>query len=208
MPNYEFKTSGLLGAAFPWSYRFRGSSAASEATLAASFNTAALALWNTTTNGLKNFTSADVTTTKTTVATLDATMHWVTATDTALTVTGIDANASLPWNVAEVVSLRSAGRTKSSHGRIYLPPFAEDQVVAHVILAATTAKMKIVFDAFWTAIGTAGVIPFVVNMKPLKNGSPAFTTKSFISYDISDKPAQQRRRVSKIVPTRVSGAIP
>ncbi len=208
MPNYEFKTSGLLGAVFPWSYRFRGSSAASEATLATSFNTAALALWNTTTNGLKNFCSADVTTTKTTVATYDATFHWVTATDVALAVTGIDANASMPWHVAEVVTLRSANRTKWAHGRIYLPPFAEDQVASHVIIPATTAKMKIVFDAFWTAMGTAGVIPLVVNMKALKNGQAAFTTKSFISYDISDKPARQARRVSKVVPTRVSGAIP
>lgn len=208
MANFEFKQSGTLGGILPWSYRFRGSSASSEATLATAYTSAATALWNTTTNGLKNFCSADVVATKTTVATLNASMHWVTATDTAMSVTGIDANASLPWNIAEVVTLRSAGRTKSSHGRIFLPAFAEDQVVAHIIIAATTAKMKIVFDAFWTAIGVAGVIPFVVNMKPLKNGTPAFTTQSFISYDISDKPAQQRRRVSKIVPTRVTGAIP
>lgn len=208
MANYEFKTFGLLGAAFPWSYRWRGSSAASEATLSSAFNTATSALWTTATNGLQNFCSADVTVTGTTVATLNATMHWVTATDATLSIAGTDANASMPWNIAEVITLRSAGRRKSSHGRFFLPPFAEDQVAAHVLIAATTAKMKIVFDAYWTAIGTAGVIPFVVNMKPLKDGTPAFTTQSFISYDISNKPAQQRRRVSKIVPLRVSGNIP
>lgn len=208
MPNYEFKTSGLLGGAFPWSYRWRGSSAASEATLAAAFATANTALWTTATNGLENFCSADVTVTGVLVATLNATMHWVSATPGVSTATGTDANASMPWNIAEVVTLRSAGRRKSSHGRIFLPPFAEDQVASHVIIAATTAKMKIVFDAYWSAIGTAGVIPFVTNMKPLKDGTPAFTTQSYISYDISNKPAQQRRRVSKVVPLRVTGNIP
>lgn len=207
MTDFAMRATGLIGGSLPWSIGFRAFGSISESAASTSFSTRVNTLFNTTTNGLKNFMSADVELTGTKTTTLNAAMKQTTVTATSLAVTGIDANPSLPWNIAEVVTLRSAFANKSGHGRIFLPPFAEDQVVAHVIKAATTASMKTVFDAFFAGLVADGLTLFVVNMKTLKDGTAAFTKKNLVTYDISDKPAQQRRRVSKVIPTRVAGII-
>jgi len=204
--NFRCTINGLIGGSFPWSNRIHVSGATAESTLATDFAAAVTALYTTATNGLENFMSADVTLTGVLVCTLNATMHQTTGTEAALSITGTDANASLPWDTAEVITWRSAQRTKYGHGRWYLPPFAEDQIVSHVVKPATTAKMKLVLDPFFESFGSAGVVPFLYNERARKDGTPPYTITNIINYDISDKPARQRRRVSKIVPTRVVGA--
>jgi hypothetical protein len=205
--NFSGRVNGLLGASLPWSFGFWMTATISEAAVSTAFNTNISALFTTATNGLQNFMSADVTVTGTVVSTLNATMHQTTATRASLALTGTDANASLPWHNAEVVTLRSVQATKSGHGRIYLPPFAEDQVTAHVIKSATVTSMVTVFNSFFSAMNTAGVSFFVFNKKPLKDGTPAYTQHVLQTFDVPNKPARQARRVSKVVPTRVAGVV-
>lgn len=205
MANFSARVNGLLGGSLPWSFGFHVSSALTEGQVSTDFNTAVNTLFNTATNGLQNFMSSDVTATGTAVSTLNSTMHQTTKTSATLSITGSDANASLPWNIAEVVTLRSANFTKWGHGRIFLPPFAEDQVTAHVIKAATMTSMQTVFNAFFASLTGAGIQPFIFNKVTRKDGTPPYTITNLTSYDISNKPAQQRRRVSKVVPTRTIG---
>lgn len=208
MANYRATASGLLGGTLPWSYHMGLQSASTEATVAANWNAATVALWNTATNGLQNFMSADVTLTSTNVSTLNATFHQTTKTvvNTSLPIAGTDANASLPWNIAEVMTLRTGFATKWGHGRIFLPPFAEDQITAHVIKAATMTSMQTVFNTFFASLTGAGHVPYIYNARTLKDGTLPFTIRICTGYDLSNKPAQQRRRVSKVVPTRTQGA--
>lgn len=205
MANFRAQMFGTLGGTLPWSTGLWLSGAIVEGTLATDFDDAAQNLFDTTTDGLKNFMSADVVLTGTSVSTLNATMHQTTKTTSSDDVPGIDANASLPWNIAEVVTLRSPLATKYGHGRMFLPPFAEDQIVAHVIKSATIASMAIVFDAFFAALIGAGATPFIFNKRTRKDGTAPYTVTNLTSYDLSNKPAQQRRRVSKVIPTRVVG---
>lgn len=208
MTTFSCRINGLIGASLPWSTGFKCTGSLSEAAASTLFNAQATALWNTAVNGLQNFMSADIATTDTRVITLDpATFKQTTATTAAMVIAGTDANASLPWDTAHVITLRSALLRKSGHGRMFLPAFAEDQIVAHVLKAATTAKMKIVFDAFFANLVAGGLQPVICNGRVLNDGTPAFTFKTLTTYDISDKPAQQRRRVSKVVPTRLAGVI-
>ena len=205
MSTYRCKVFGTLGGILPWSTAIHVSGATAEGTLSTDFTNAITALWTTATNGLENFMSADVEVTGTEVVTLNATMHQTTGTLATLAISGTDANASLPWNIAEIVTLRSPQRTKWGHGRMFLPPFAEDQVASHVIIAATMTKMALVFNTFFASLATAGVQPFIYNARPRKDGTPAFTITNLTFYDLSNKPAQQRRRVSKLVPARTIG---
>ena len=205
MTNFRAQMYGLIGGALPWSSGLYMSGALPEATLATDWNDGVGNLFGTAVNGLKNFMSADVTLTGTSVTTLNATMHQTTITRLDQPITGVDANASLPWNNAEVITTRSAFATKWGHGRLYMPPFAEDQIVAHVIKGATVASMIIVFEALFAALVGAGATPFVFNKKTRKDGTPPYTITDLTGFDISNKPAVQRRRVSKVVPTRVVG---
>jgi hypothetical protein len=205
MANFDAEMYGLLGGILPWSSGLHLSGAIVEGTLATDWDDAVQNLFDTTTNGLKNFMSADVTLTGTSVSTLNSVMRQTTKTVNADSIAGIDANASLPWNIAEVITTRSAQYTKSGHGRMFMPPFAEDQIVAHVIKSATIASMVIVFDAFFAALTGAGATPFIFNERTKKDGTPPYTVTDLTHYDVSNKPAQQRRRVSKLVPTRTTG---
>lgn len=208
MSNYRAVASGLLGGSLPWSFHMGLQSSSTESTVADNWNVAIVALWNTATNGLQNFMSADVTLTDTFVTTLNATFHQTTKTNvtTSLPIAGTDANASLPWSIAEVVTLRTGFATKWGHGRIFLPPFAEDQIAAHVIKAATITSMQTVFNTFFASLTGAGHVPYVYNARTLKDGTLPYTIRICNGYDISNKPARQSRRVSKIVPTRTVGA--
>lgn len=205
--NYRAVCEGLLGGTLPWSYHMNLQSSAVESTVASNWAARNATLWNTATDGLKNFMSADVVFNNTFVTTLNATFHQTTKTENAsgLPITGSDANASLPWSIAEVVTLRTPFATKSGHGRFFLPPMAEDNIVAHVIKASTITSMKTVFDVFFAGLIADGHIPFVYNARTLKDGTLPFTIKLCTSYDLSNKPARQSRRVSKVVPTRTPG---
>jgi len=205
MPNFRCQINGTLGGSLPWSTALHVSGAIAEGTLSTDFTTATTNLWTTETDGLQNFMSADVVVTGTLVTTLNATMHQTTGTEATLDIAGTDDNASLPWNISEVVTLRSPQRTKWGHGRMFLPPFAEDQIVAHVIKSATCTAVAGVFDTFFAALVAAGTTPFIYNERPRKDGTPAYTVTNLTYFDFSNKPAQQRRRVSKIVPGRTLG---
>lgn len=208
MANYHCQASGLLGGSLPWSFGINWQSASTEATIAANWNAALVTLFTDATNGLQKFMSADVTFTSTFATTLNATFHQTTKTivTTGLPVAGTDANASLPWSIAEVITLRTNLARKNGHGRFFLPPFAEDQIAAHVIKAATITSMQTVFNAFFASMTGAGHVPFVFNRKTLKDGTLPFQIELCTFYDISNKPARQSRRVSKLVPTRTVGA--
>lgn len=207
MANFSAQIHGTLGGTLPWSTALWLTAALAEGTLAVDFVAAVTSLWTTATNGLQNFMSADVQVTGTAVSTLNATMHQTTKTSNSLAISGTDANASLPWNIAEVVTLRSAMATKWGHGRLFLPPFAEDQVTAHVIKAATLTSMQTVFNAFFASLVAAGATPFIFNKNIRKDGTAPYTMTPITYYDLSNKPAQQRRRVSKVVPGRVVGTL-
>lgn len=205
MTDFRCQINGTLGGSLPWSNALHITGSISEGALSAGFSTLVDALWTDEDNGLEKFMNADVVVTGTLTTTLNATMHQTTGTETTLDIPGTDANASLPWNIAEVVTLRSPQRTKWGHGRMFLPPFAEDQIVAHVIKAATITSMVTVFETFFAGITELGAAPFIFNQRTRKDGTAPYTKTTLTSFDVSNKPAQQRRRVSKIVPARSAG---
>jgi hypothetical protein len=209
MSDFRGTVSGTLEAsALPWSFGFYMSGAVSEATAASTLNSAVTALWTTATNGLENFIASDVSLTQTAVSTLNSTLHQTTITRTANVVPGTAATDSLPKQSTIVVTTRSAQATKAGHGRFFLPPFAVGTVgVGGVLSSATQTSLQTVFNAFFASLSTGGLTLFIQNRRALKNGTPAGTRNTLITYDIANKFEVHRRRVSKVVPTRIGGNI-
>lgn len=208
MTNFRCRINGQLGGTLPWSCGVIMAGTLSEAALLAQFSTAVTNLWTTATNGLQNFMTSDVTVTGVSVATLDpSTFHELTKTTGTLSIPGTATGNSLPWDTAEVIGLGSTGLQRYQRGRMKLPPFATNQIASHVIIPTTTAKMKIVLDAFFPA-ARAGMTGYIVfNQKTTKQGIPPHTVENLSTYHISDKPASQARRVSKVVPTFTVGSL-
>lgn len=208
MANYLLKTSGLINNDFGWSYAHHATSASSEATLNSAFSDAAVALWDTGVNPLKAMVSANIEMTQTEVITLGANWRYVTGSITSHAVVGTNASGSLAWSDATLITTRSANRQKSGHGRFFLPAFAKDQVANNALLPAVVTAVEAAFAAYFNSLGTAGANLVLVNMKALKDGTPPFRTLPIVRFEVVDKIAHQRRRVSKQIPERTGSVVP
>lgn len=209
MTDFRLTVGGNLAAsALPWTFNMLATGAVSEASAASTLNTAVTALWTTATTGLENFIATDVSLQFTEAATLDTNLHQTTRTTTPNVVAGTSASPSLPKQLTIVVTTRSATFTKSGHGRFFLPPFATNEVAAGgVLLGATQTALQTQFNAFFAALNTAGLSLFIQNRRALKNGTPAGRRLSLVTYDVANEYRVHRRRVSKVVPTRIGGNV-
>jgi hypothetical protein len=176
-----------------------------EAAMSATFNAAATALFSTAADGIQHLMCADVATTTTEVATLNASMRETSKTIAAMALTGDAAGNSLPWDTGYIERYTFPGVTKAERGLTHLPPLAQSTLVAHVMTAATAESLQDVFDVFFPAIHTSGVQSFVFNDR-VTVSSPVLYTKRFpTGYDISDKPGSVEGRADKVLPTYYPG---
>lgn len=204
MAVFKAITRGNINASnLPWSFSMLLSGAVSEAAAAATYDSAMSTLWTTATNGLDNFVPTDAGMTETEVATIDNNGHLLSHTVTPNIRAGIDANISLPKQLAIVVTTRSALPRRSGIGRWWLPPFATDTVVAGGFLSSTIQGHLVnSIAAFYASLTSGGLTPFIENRKPLKDGTPAGVVKDLVTFDIANVFREHRSRTAKIVPTR------
>lgn len=120
------------------------------------------------------------------------------------TAAGTGAASSLPAEVAEVLTLRTATRGRRYRGRIYLPPMTTTNVVANGTLAASLATslpaQMTGFDTALQALGTPyqlGVASYgrsVNRLGVVTTWTPFWNHATSFSFDLI--PDVQRRRKS------------
>jgi hypothetical protein len=204
MTNYKCEVHGLLGGSLPWSLGMYFTGSVSEAATETAWKNANETAWATGGTPLLGFMSADVTVTEYQTATLTTSFKQSTLTADTVSHAGTDAAASLPWDSAMVVTFRTIQRNKSGHGRIFLPPLASDQILAHVYKAATCTSIASIFQTLRASMTTAGLQQFIFNRATLVDGTAPFTIKNVTGGDVSNKPASQDRRTSKVIPARTT----
>jgi hypothetical protein len=200
MPFYLHTAQGLLGAAFPWSISAVSSSSSSEAAAQTAWDAGVVALW--TSSGLAGLIPTTTTLTETSTSTANAAFKQTTLTKNTHSTAGTG-TGSLPYQICEVVTLRTAQATKYGHGRWYLPALAPAALATAGNLLSATAQGDIVtaVNALFTAIGST--LQFqILHRRGTLHGPGALTTDAVTSGDVSNKFAIQRRRGDKLVPTR------
>lgn len=203
MANYRLRVEGLLGGERPWSIGWAATATGTTDQVATLLHDAWNTLWGTTTNGLKNFVNAEVTTTQVTAAAQTATWGQTQKVIKTLALAGINSHDSLPWDSSVTISQSSALDAKTGRGRVELPCLSNDNLVSHIYLDATLTSLEIVFAAFWvTMTGSYSLLPGVFNRKKLKDGSPPFSFKPLILGVPSDKPGTVRARTRKVIPVK------
>jgi hypothetical protein len=205
MTDFRYVLEGTYGGTKKWTFGGHLTGGVSEATLATTVQNAAIALFNTATDGIKNYVCSDVALTNIRVVTLGPTMKGITQTTLAAAVTGVAGGQSLPWLTSTLVRELAPTIIKSGRGYMYLPASAESTVSAHVFTGAYIASLKVVLDVFFPAIHSGGVSSFSYNKVPRKDLTPAFTKVLMTSYEISNKPSHQERRVADITPAYTTG---
>lgn len=204
MTNFKCEVHGLLGGSLPWSLGMYFFGGVSEAACEAAWKAANETYWATAATPTLSLMNADVTVTQYQSSTLTASFKQSTLTADSVAHAGTDANPSLPWDTAVVTTFRTILRSKAGHGRIFLPPLANDQILAHVYKAAAVTALALNMQNLRAAMTAAGLTQFIFNRATLVDGTAPFTMKSVTGGDVSNKPASQDKRTSKVIPGRTT----
>lgn len=203
MSNFKLRINGQLGGQRSWTVGWNCTSTASTSTIASTLDSAWNTLWTTTTNGLKNFVNAEVTTVSTSVLSMNASWKQVNIITTPRALAGINVHDSLPWNSSVTITHFTGLNNRRGMGRIELPCLSNDNLTSHVYLDATLASLATVFGAFWTTMSAlSGFTPVIFNRRVAKDGTAAFTTQQLLTGEPSNKPGTVRARTRKVLPTK------
>lgn len=204
MANYLLQFGGELDDAFPWSCNAVGVSSDSESAVATAWDAAIVAMWE-----LTAFAAYVPTTTKltfTSASTASATFKQTTKTSNGHSTAGTSASPSLPFQICEVVTLRTALATRYGRGRWYLPALASNALASggfSMLPAAQTAIADAV-DAMFSALGSTIQLN-ILHRHGGGGGTVAVNSLTPINAcDIPDGFDTQRRRGDKRVPARVT----
>ena len=202
MPNYLHQAGGTIGSGFPWSISMVSTSSSSESAAQTVWDNGVVAMW--TSSGFAGLVPAGTLLTYTSTSTANAVFKQTTKTMTDHSTAGT-ATASLPYQVAEIVTWRSALATKYGRGRWYLPPLGPGALATAGLVLSATAITDIV-----TAVN-AGLTVWVASLnfqilhrKDTLSGPLADTLTPISGGDVADKLVIQRRRGDKYVPVRTA----
>lgn len=202
MTLYMVRARGLYSGTSSWSFGYKLNSTEAASSVASTWNGAITTFWTTATDGYANLTNADVTLVDTVTYTLNASEVVLDKIVTANAQVGVNTHDSLPYQTAVWVAHLGADDTKSDRGGFMLPTPSNDNLVAHVWTAAFTESVQDILDPlFVTMRALAGYSAVKLNPHTNKQGDPPFTQHPVTSYKVGNKPATERRRTKKRVPT-------
>jgi hypothetical protein len=142
--------------------------------------------------------------TYTSTSTATATFTQTTKTQTTHALPGA-AVVGMPFQVAEVVTWRSAQATKWGRGRWYLPTMGTNALAASGFVLLASAQATIVTAMAAARSAWAGTLNFqILHRHNTLAGPVAFTLTPITGGDVSNKLVIQRRRADKFTPTRSS----
>jgi hypothetical protein len=200
MAFYLHVAQGTLGGSFPWSITAVSESSATEAAAQTAWDAGMVAMW--TSAAFNALIPTTTTLTETSTSTANASFKQTTKTISTHSDAGTG-TGSLPFQIAEVVTLRTTKYTKYGHGRWFLPALAPAALATGGNVMSTTAQADIVaaVNAAFTAFGSTLQLQ-VLHRKATLTGPGALTTDAVVSGDVSNKFVIQRRRGDKLVPSR------
>lgn len=209
MTIYLARASGLYSSESTWSFGYLLNSTEAASSVASTFDGAISTFWNTTTDGYKNLVNADVELVETKIYTMNSSLRTLGKIVTPNSRVGINAHDSLPFQTSVWVAMYGATDTKSDRGGFKLPTPSNDMYVGDIYTSAFQASAKIILDAFFTTMrGLAGYSAIKMNPHTNKQGDPPFTQHIVTNYKVSNKPASNRQRTRKRLPTAyVTGTI-
>lgn len=202
MPNYLHAAGGTLQGGFPWSISMVSTSSATESAAQTTWDSGVVAMW--TSAAFAALMPSGTKLTFTSTSTANALFKQTTLTKTTHNTAG-GATAGLPYQVAEVVTWRTAQATKWGRGRWYLPGMAPGALATAGFVLSTTAVNDIVAAVNAGLAIWVGSLNFqVCHRKATLSGPAADTLTPIVSGDVADKLVIQRRRGDKYVPVRTA----
>lgn len=202
MPNYLHKAGGQLEGGFPWSIGMVSTSSATESAAQTAWDAGVVAMWSLA--AFNALVPAQTKLTFTSTSTASADFKQTTKTETTHNTPGT-AVVGLPYQVAEVVTWRTAQATKWGRGRWYLPGLGTAALAAAGFVLSATAQADVVSAVNAGLSNWVASLNFqILHRKATLSGPAAFTLTPIDAGDVADKLVIQRRRGDKYVPVRSS----
>lgn len=203
MPDYKLEVHGHFSAAVAWSFGCHANSAQDLATILTTWKTAWEATWSDGGHGLNILYPATTGIDEYRAYTLDALMYSTAVATSGSTKVGTAAADSLPWEIAIVVSQRTAQTGPAGRGRIKLPAIIETSVNNNVVDPGDAGRISTAVNAVKAAINADGSTIFVVKHGKRASAKvpiaiPAGPKYTVLTWKVSNKPGSQRNRVKKI----------
>lgn len=202
MPNYLHTAGGTLEGGFPWSIGMVSVSSDSESAAQTVWDNGVVAMWGSAAFNALIPTGTILTYTQTSTA--NTSFKQTTKTTNTHSTPGTG-TTGLPFQVAEVVTWRTAQATKWGRGRWYLPPIGTGALATGGFVLSSTAVGDIVAAVNAGLTVWVAALNFqVLHRKNTLTGPVANTLTPIFSGDVSNKLVIQKRRADKFVPTRTA----
>ena len=205
MPDYKAEVHGHFSSAVTWSFGCHINSAQDLATITATWKSAWETTWSHASHGLDILYPTTTGIDQYRVYLLDAFQRSSAVSTLSSTKVGTATADSLPWEVAIVVSQRSAATGPAGRGRLKLPAIIETSVNSNVLDHGDGARISSAVNAVKSAINADGSLVYVVRPGHRATASvpvavPAGPKYTVLTWEVSDKPGSQKNRVAKIKP--------
>lgn len=201
MTLFRHRVTGTFGGGDEWSFGLYSEGALSTPAAQNAWVAGLTAFWSV---ELAARISTDVSMADASTATIDETTgRQLTRVEEQVAHVGTNAGASLPYQVASVISLRTNLATRAGRGRMYAAPLAVSETAASRLTSAAQADLADSAAALMVSLTSAGLTPVIFH-RSASSGVPAFSTTPIVSLDVGDVFDTQRRRRNKLIETRVS----
>lgn len=202
MTFFLHKASGTAPSGQFWSFGLVTTGSITETAAQASWHARVVAFFADT--NVKALYKTTTVLTLTSTSTASSTFKQTTLSSNVESTAGTATTQELPDQMAMVITTISALRTRSGHGRMFLPApvsAALNPGSGGEIAAANMTNIGTAATTWLTGLVTDGITPVILTRKATLGGQAAFSTRNVTSAKISNILHVQRRRGDKRVPT-------
>lgn len=198
MTNFLHKASGTSPSGQFWSFGLVTSGSISEATAQSSWNTRVSAFFADT--NVKALYKTTTILTLTSTSTASPTFKQTTVTQNTVSVAGTATTQETPEQMSMVVTTLSALRTRSGHGRLFLPAPVSAALTVNTggqIAAANVTNIASALTTWFTGLVTDGLAPQILHRKATLGGLAANSLTPMTSGKLGNTLHVQKRRGDK-----------
>lgn len=208
MTNFLHKASGTSPSGQFWSFGLVTSGSISEAAAQSSWNTRVSAFFADT--NVKALYKTTTILTLTSTSTASSTFKQTTVTSNTVSVAGTATTQESPDQLSMTFTTISALRTRSGHGRLFLPAPVSAALTVNTggqIAGANMTNIAAAATTWFTGLVSDGLQPQILTRKATLGGLPANSLRPVVSGKVSNTLHIQKRRGDKRTVTYTAFAL-
>lgn len=203
MSDYRATVHGTFGNGINWSFGTNITSNQTGQGLLTTWANAWASAWSTGTTGIQTLYPTTTEITKYNIVLYDANWRGSAQWGQNVAAPGTAVGDSLPFQESVVVSMRGNQMGGHGRGRFYMPALEETFVNNNKVISSAQSRLSAGVNLVKASMTADGSTFFVFQRPQPKHVPPIVAGPKYVVnvFEVSDKPATQKRRTRKIQPT-------